>query len=417
MVNDILDGLKTHTIVGAIRNYRNNPNKRDDVRYLPDLTQTYCFGFDKRHNYINNPELLCRFIENSINNEVVSKTMSEYSDYRYVPTIDFFDPLAFSMISKGATIKIIENDIIGGTNTDGKRINKYGILNRDMDFGDKIAHFASVGSGLNFLNMIQANKPISVPSWYVEYALGKLDLYMRLFYNAKVLDDEKNKTFLELYEPLKKAFFNTMLIFDIGANIGKYTQTHAVNPKNTIISVEASPDTFNILKYNTAKFSNVTALEYAVCNADTPFITFYKCEANTISTLDINWLTSNKSRFGDYREKFTTIQVKTITLDALIEKYGVPDVLKIDVEGAEEQVIRSLSKKVPIILFEWAAEWRDSLKLAIDHLTSLGFTKFHVQKEDLYSYYPLEFELTSDECKMRLDESIVKVDWGMIWAK
>jgi hypothetical protein len=104
-------------------------------------------------------------------------------------------------------------------------------------------------------------------------------------------------------------------------------------------------------------------------------------------------------------------------LDALIEKYGVPDVLKIDVEGAEEQVIRSLSKKVPIILFEWAAEWRDSLKLAIDHLTSLGFTKFHVQKEDLYSYYPLEFELTSDECKMRLDESIVKVDWGMIWAK
>jgi hypothetical protein len=208
MVNDILDGLKTHSIVGAIRNYPNNPNKRDDVRHLSDLTQTYCFGFDKRYNYINNPELLSRFIENSLDNHIVSKTMSEYSDYRYVPTIDFFDPLAFSMIFKGATIKIIENDIIGGTNTDGKRINKYGILNRDMDFGDKIAHFASVGSGLNFLNMIQANKPISVPSWYVEYALGKLDLYMRLFYNAKVLDDEKNKTFLELYEPLKKAFFN-----------------------------------------------------------------------------------------------------------------------------------------------------------------------------------------------------------------
>ena len=208
-----------------------------------------------------------------------------------------------------------------------------------------------------------------------------------------------------------------MLIFDIGANIGKYTQTYAVNPENTIISVEASPDTFNVLKYNTARFSNVTVLEYAVCNADTPFITFYNCEANTISTLDINWLTSTESRFGDFRGRFSAIQVKTITLDALIEKYGVPDVIKIDVEGAEEQVMRSLSKKVPILLFEWAAEWRDSLKLGIDHLTSLGFTRFHVQKEDLYSYYPSDFELSCDECKQALDDSVNKVDWGMIWAK
>jgi hypothetical protein len=208
MVNDIIEGLKTHSIVGSIRNYPNNPNKRDDVRHLVDLTQTYCFGFDRRFNYIKNPELLARIIENSIDNDVLFRTKQEYSEYVYTPTIDFFDPLAFNMMFKGATIKIIENDIIGGTNTDGKRINKYGILNRDMDFGDKIAHFASVGSGLNFLKMIKTGKQINVPVWYVEYALSKLDLYMRLFYNTKVLDDEKNKTFLEMYEPLKKAFFS-----------------------------------------------------------------------------------------------------------------------------------------------------------------------------------------------------------------
>lgn len=208
-----------------------------------------------------------------------------------------------------------------------------------------------------------------------------------------------------------------MLIFDIGANIGRYSLTYAIDSENTIISVEASPNTYNILKINMSPFTNVTALEYAVCNSKEPYITFYNCQSDTLSTLDINWLSSSDSRFGDHVGKFSPIQVKTITLDALIEKYGVPDMLKIDVEGAEEGVIRSLSKKVPILLFEWAAEWKDSLKLAIDHLSSLGFTRFHVQKEDKYSYYPLDFELSSEECKYVLEASVKKIDWGMIWAK
>ena len=209
-----------------------------------------------------------------------------------------------------------------------------------------------------------------------------------------------------------------MLIFDIGANIGRYSQTFAVNSENHIISVEASPNTYNILKINMAPFTNVRTLDYAVCNSKDPYITFYSCQSDAqLSTLDINWLTSSNSRFGDNRGKFNEILVKTISLDALIEKYGIPDILKIDVEGAEEQVIHSLSKKVPILLFEWAAEWKDSLKRAIDHLTNLGFTMFHLQKEDMYSYYPPDFELTSDECKMLLDISTSKVDWGMIWAK
>jgi len=208
-----------------------------------------------------------------------------------------------------------------------------------------------------------------------------------------------------------------MLIFDIGANRGKYTDIYAVKSENRVISIEASPNMYINLKKNMEKYSNVITLEYAVSNTREPYITFFNCQSDTLSTLDINWLTSSESRFGDHIGKFSPIQVKTITLDRLIELYGIPDILKIDVEGAEEQVIKSLSQKVPVLLFEWAAEWKDSLKRAIDHLTILGFTKFHLQREDLYSYYPLEYELTSDECKQLLDMSINKVDWGMIWAK
>jgi FkbM family methyltransferase len=208
-----------------------------------------------------------------------------------------------------------------------------------------------------------------------------------------------------------------MLIFDIGANIGMYTRIFAANTSNTLISVEASPNTYKVLKENVAQFSNVTPLEFAVSNTKDSHVTFFDCHSSVLSTLDINWLTSNESRFGDNSGNFNAIKVKAITLDKLIEVYGIPDMLKIDVEGAEEQVIKSLSKKVPILLFEWAAEWKGSLKNAVVYLTTLGFSRFHVQRGDKYDYYPLDYELSSDECIMILDMSVNKVDWGMIWAK
>lgn len=207
-----------------------------------------------------------------------------------------------------------------------------------------------------------------------------------------------------------------MLIFDIGANVGRYTQTYANNPSNTIISVEASRSTYPVLVSNVSKYTNVTPLHYAVSNTSDNYITFYESESHTLSTLDLNWLTSPESRFGgtcNYKE----VMVPTITLDSLISKYGIPDILKVDVEGAEEYVLYSLTQKVPVVSFEWAAEWKDSLKRAVDHLVSLGFTIFHVQKEDKYDYFPSEFTLSSEQCKDILTNSTNKVDWGMIWAK
>jgi hypothetical protein len=74
-----------------------------------------------------------------------------------------------------------------------------------MDFGDKISHFASVGSGLNFLHMIQKGQPIQVEEWYVKYALGKLDLYMRIFYKTSILADGQNE-FLIYEAEMREAF-------------------------------------------------------------------------------------------------------------------------------------------------------------------------------------------------------------------
>lgn len=192
-VEEVIRKLGEYDIVGPMRPYAQNPNKRDDVRHLPDLTGTYCFGFNRDMIPIREPHLLERFVENSLDYPVVHEMQCRYPWYRYVPTIDYFDPLAFVMMQWGAKICILDIDVMGGFAKDGSKKNKYGELNVDCDYGDKIIHFASVGSGLNFYKKAMKKETINVPGWYVDYALGKLDLYMRLFYNQSILPDEKSK--------------------------------------------------------------------------------------------------------------------------------------------------------------------------------------------------------------------------------
>ncbi len=67
---------------------------------------------------------------------------------------------------------------------------------------------------------------------------------------------------------------------------------------------------------------------------------------------------SDESRFGntDYTVGSYKVSVPTISIDTLIDTYGIPDLIKIDVEGAEELVVKSLTKKVKCLCFEWAVE-------------------------------------------------------------
>jgi hypothetical protein len=205
-VEEVIQKLGEYDLVGSMRNYPNNPHKhRNDVRHLPDVTATYCFGFNKDLIPVKEPHLLERLVENSLDNQVIAELLYKHPWYKYEPTLDYFDPVAFIMIQHGAKVHILNNDVMGGFDNDGGKKNKYGDLNKDCDFGDKIVHFASVGSGLNFVSKLQKGEAIQVPSWYVEYALGKLDLYLRLFYNQKILPDDQSK-FLYIEQAMREQF-------------------------------------------------------------------------------------------------------------------------------------------------------------------------------------------------------------------
>jgi FkbM family methyltransferase len=198
------------------------------------------------------------------------------------------------------------------------------------------------------------------------------------------------------------------MYFDIGSNIGNWSLSN-INECDKIISVEASPLTFERL-VNNCKNDKIILLNYAVCNNNGNDITFYHAKYDTLSTINKDWLTNVNSRFYNYQ--YTVINCKTITIDKLIEQYGLPDLIKIDVEGGEYECITSLTQKNKLLCFEWASETNDITLKCIDYLLNLGYKEYYIQKMDDYLFRPKNNEFYDIyTLKSKLSNTIPKEDW------
>jgi FkbM family methyltransferase len=203
------------------------------------------------------------------------------------------------------------------------------------------------------------------------------------------------------------------MFFDIGANIGNWALAN-IDKCDRIISVEASPTTFE-RTLSHARHDKITPLNYAVCNNGGKDVVFYQARADVFSTINKDWLVAPTSRFCN--QPYTEIVCKTITIDDLIARYGVPDLIKIDVEGGEYECVSSLSTKVKMLCFEWASEVNEITFKCIDYLITLGFSRFYLQNGDSYTFRPAESDYYDiDQIKTRLSATIAKKDWGMIWC-
>jgi hypothetical protein len=156
-------------------------------------------------------------------------------------------------------------------------------------------------------------------------------------------------------------------------------------------------------------------LNYAVCNSKDDVV-FYQAQSDVLSTLNKDWLTNETSRF--YNQPYKEIICKTITIDYLIYVFGLPDLIKIDVEGGEYECISSLTQKNKLLCFEWASETNDITFKCLDHLLGLGYTQFYMQNKDSYTFRPNDSDFYDiNALKSILSNTIPKKDWGMIWCK
>ncbi len=208
-----------------------------------------------------------------------------------------------------------------------------------------------------------------------------------------------------------------MKIFDIGTNHGHFIEEYiSLYPDLQAICIDANLSLCNYLFSKYENNLNIKVYHYLVSQKSKEYIDFYISKGcDGVSTASTSWV--KDSRFN--REQWADpIKIESITLDDLIDNTFMPDMIKIDVEGYENTVIKGLTKKVNLIQFEWAEEEMESVKDTCDYLESIGYTQFAYRFEDRpYSYIPTEYYSLND---LKLFEQLIpsrKEKWGMIYAK
>ena len=143
---------------------------------------------------------------------------------------------------------------------------------------------------------------------------------------------------LGLYEPHTQEVFKAgkgQTVLDIGANIGFYTlrASRQVGPTGKVISVEANPQTFQILRANVIE--NCSANTLALC-----------CAVGAEDGLSYLYVPSNYPAgstliHSDANSLAPQAKVPVTTVDSLVSMLGIKrvDWMKIDVEGMETAVI------------------------------------------------------------------------------
>ena len=175
---------------------------------------------------------------------------------------------------------------------------------------------------------------------------------------------------------------------DIGAHYGYFTliAAHIIELENSIYSFEPSSKSFAILQSNTSSSSKIKIFNKAVADSNST-IDFYEFTNlySEYNSIDISQF-EGEPWFKENGPKKVTVE--TISIDTIHEQFHfIPSIIKIDVEGAELEVIKGatnlLQKYTPIIVIEYLEPKRknEAHKKTQQFLSELGYLSYIIDKE------------------------------------
>jgi FkbM family methyltransferase len=189
---------------------------------------------------------------------------------------------------------------------------------------------------------------------------------------------------------LAKVVSKGMVVLDVGSNVGYYTVHEAalVGPEGVVVAVEPQPHAYKALlaSLKANGFGNVVAVRRAVSKVRGSL----KFAISSFS----NWSRVNASRTdGDVVE---VMDVEASSIDDLVSELGLQrlDLVRMDVEGYEEEVIEGMREVIdgfrPVICMELHAGYL-GLERSIALLAGLmrkGYRMLFAAPR-LLDYYPL----------------------------
>jgi FkbM family methyltransferase len=205
---------------------------------------------------------------------------------------------------------------------------------------------------------------------YLRYSF-LFTLYTRLFKRQVIRDHNKEVDFYRSFLP------HSQLIFDIGAYDGHKTAAF-LDMADQVVSCEPDKHNFRTLQIRFRNSHSRVFLENKAVSDHIGIDTYYIHHAGSaFNTLNPKWKqlleADDQDRWNENIQFSDQVSVPLTTLDQLIQQYGLPGFIKIDVEGYELAVLKGLSQKVPFLSFECLLpDCKTDLLYCLQHLHGLN---------------------------------------------
>jgi FkbM family methyltransferase len=210
--------------------------------------------------------------------------------------------------------------------------------------------------------------------------MRSLRIYKIVYNISLILMDAVNrKKLLKFYSRFVK---KDDLCFDIGANYGRRTEIF-LKLGARVVAVEPQDICMQELEKKYCNNKRVVLIKKAISDNQGEEKIMIS-DSHTLSSMSNEWINSIKSSemFFVSTQAFSwqkSAKVQVTTLSNLIKEYGNPAFCKIDVEGYEYKVLKSLSDPIKMVSFEFTPtqEFILSAINTIEHLASIGKVKFN----------------------------------------
>ena len=222
-------------------------------------------------------------------------------------------------------------------------------------------------------------------------ALATLRRSLDVYYGDAARDAAMDRLYRQFLKPGE-------LAFDIGSHVGdRIGSFRRVGAR--VVALEPQPLCARVIRAIYADDANVTLVERA-CGPKPGKLTLHINSANpTVTTASTDFVKAADGAGGWEGQHWDqTIEVPVTTMDALIAAHGMPDFVKIDVEGFEGDVLAGLTQKVPALSFEFTTIQRDVAHACLARLSTLGAYTFDVA---LGESQQLELGRWADAAEMR----------------
>ena len=172
------------------------------------------------------------------------------------------------------------------------------------------------------------------------------------------------------------------LCFDLGAHVGNRVRSwRALGGR--VVAVEPQPALVRVLRLLYGRDHQVSIVAAAIGEREGTLPLLLNLVNPTISTASEMFIANARAAHSFRGEQWgERIEVPATTIDALVRAYGVPRLVKIDIEGHEAEAVRGLSRPVFALSIEFVPMTRIIVEAALDRLIQLGDYRFNASYGD-----------------------------------